>query len=401
MIRSKGGGDMVFDPRVVVAVVAAGIIAFAAFLVLFAYSGDFRTGRDGRAHPLSVSAIGFSGVVKLIELQGGSPDMIRNPINRDTEELVVATVEDRTDAKLISELLDARSELPTLVVLPKWLAGPLPNRQSWVQAAGLLPETMIAEPLRKLATVKRVRVRGHGDAIGRDLLEGQRVPLPVALQYVVGKDLKPLLVGPGGSMIVAQVGDRPLYILADPDLLNNKGMKNPATAKAALAMLDSLSSPGATHIGFDLGLNGFGRKNGALKLAFEPPFLALTLALFVAALLAGLHGAFRFGPAAAEAPALALGTAALVENSAGLLRLARREPAVGGAYAELIREAAAYDSGAGGTLQGEALGRYLDRLSPEGETLSSLAARAEAASDRHALLAAARALFSWKKDLIK
>jgi hypothetical protein len=198
--------------------------------------------------------------------------------------------------------------------------------------------------------------------------------------------------------LLVQLAQGPIYILAEPDLLNNKGLRDPAAARAALALLDGLNSTGAQGVAFDLTLNGFGRKPGLLKLAFEPPFLALTLAIFVAALLAGLHGAFRFGPAEADARAVALGKAALVENSAGLYRIARREHRTGTAYAELIREAAAHEAGAG--LQGEALDAYLDRVSPT-TPFSALAARANHASDRHALVAAARALFSWKKDLIK
>ena len=113
--------------------------------------------------------------------------------------------------------------------------------------------------------------------------------------------------------------------LADPDLINNHGLRNAETARAALALIDALNSTGARQVDFDLTMNGLGARGAApnlLQLAFEPPFLAMTLALFVAALLAGLHGAFRFGPARREERAIAFGKAALVENSAGLIRLA-------------------------------------------------------------------------------
>ena len=403
---SRAGSESAFNPRVVVAVVAAGILAFAAFLGLFAYADDFRSGRDGRGHPLSVSAIGFGGIVKLIELQGGQARLIRSPAELDSENLLVVALESRTDGKALAELLDARGDQPTLLVLPKWMAGPHPVRGEWVQVGGLLPPPVAAAPLNdaKAASIelRRDRVRGQGLAIGREELEGLTISLPNALQSMSGDRLEPVLVGPAGRMLLARVDDgRAIYILAEPDLLNNRGLKEPERARAALAMLDALSFTTARAIDFDVTLSGYGRKPGALKLAFEPPFLALTLALFVAALLAGLHGAFRFGPAATEARAVALGKAALVENSAGLLRLARREQAVGPAYADLIREAAAHDSGAGGTLQGEALDQYLDRLSTNGPAFSALAERARAARDRFDLLASARALFSWKKDLIK
>ena len=128
----------------------------------------------------------------------------------------------------------------------------------------------------------------------------------------------------------------------------------------------------------------------------------MTLALLVAALLAGLHGAVRFGRPRREERAIALGKAALVENSAGLIKLARREAALGAAYADFVRQDTARAVGAPPALSGEALDAYLDRLSKDdGPKFSQLANDVVWARDRHELVAAARALFSWKKDIIR
>ncbi|MDB5722375.1 MAG: hypothetical protein JWP15_2993 [Alphaproteobacteria bacterium] len=390
-----------FNPRVVAGLVSAGILAFAAFLFLFAYAGDLGRGHDGRAHALSVSAIGFQGLVRLIERQGGSARMIRTAEEEGIEDLLVITLEDPSDGKAFRTLLDAREGRPTLIVLPKWWGQSDPMHSAWVKGGTAYP-AFVTQPLLKPLGAFRIaqaRVRGKGATVGRDILDGYRGVSPPTLQSISGEGLHPLLTGPGGLTLLARFADGPTYILAEPDLLNNKGLKDPAAARAALALLDGLNATGAHGVAFDLTLNGFGRKPGLLKLAFEPPFLALTLAIFVAALLAGLHGAFRFGAPEAGARAVALGKAALVENSAGLLRIARREHRTGAAYADLIREAAGHEAGAG--LQGEALDLYLDRVSPPDAPFSALAERAREAGDRHALVAAARSLFSWKKDLIK
>jgi hypothetical protein len=167
-------------------------------------------------------------------------------------------------------------------------------------------------------------------------------------------------------------------------------------------LLEALNDTDAEGVGFDLTLNGFGQTRNALKLAFEPPFLALTLALFVAAILGGLHGAFRFGPERREERAIAFGKTALVENSAGLVRLVKREHRQGGAYADLIAEEAARASGAPASLRGEELEAYLDRLTPaEAPRFSDLAARSRSAADTQEFVSAARALYRWKKDLIQ
>jgi hypothetical protein len=127
----------------------------------------------------------------------------------------------------------------------------------------------------------------------------------------------------------------------------------------------------------------------------------MTLALVIAALLAGFHGAIRFGQPRREARTIALGKAALVENSAGLIRLARREVHMSSAYAEYIQQESARAVGAPSGLQGEALDDYLDRLSRNGPTFSELATALVKTRDRQSMAAAARALFQWKKDIIR
>ena len=139
-----------------------------------------------------------------------------------------------------------------------------------------------------------------------------------------------------------------------------------------------------------------------LRLAFEPPFLAMTLALVIAALLAGLHGAFRFGPARREERTIAFVKTALVENAAGLIRLAGREARLGSAYADVVRQESASRTGAVQWLTQGEVDAYLDRFTRPGRpSFSQLARQLALARDRQALVAAARALFQWKKEIIR
>jgi hypothetical protein len=390
-----------FSARTIAALVAAGIVAFAAFVVLAAYAGDFRTGRDGRGHALSVSGIGFAGLVELIGYAGGTATIVRSERGLDREDLLVAIVEESTDAARIKALIDSRGAKATLIVLPKWLVMADQSHPGWVKRIALLPGAMVASRLSSLAPMKLIRTRGSGrTATGLGLLENISPPVPAIAQGLEGKGFTPLLAAPNGGALLGRYGDRPIYILADPDLMNDLGLKDPGTARAALATLDTLNATGARTIAFDVTLNGLGASPSPLKLMFEPPFLALTLALFAAALLAGLHGAFRFGPERREARAIAYGKSALVENSAALIRMARREHRVGPAYADLVRDLAARDSAAPPRLEEAALDSYLDRISPaSGPVFTALAARIRAAGDSAELLAAARALFLWKKDI--
>jgi hypothetical protein len=235
------------------------------------------------------------------------------------------------------------------------------------------------------------------------------VPVARSPQTIEGDNVRPLASLPGGGKqgggsLIAQLGDQPHYVVADPDLLNNHGLRNPEVARAALALIDRLNWGEANGVDFDLTVNGLGAAGSMsmLRLAFEPPFLAMTLALVAAALLAGLHGAFRFGPVRRPERAIAFGKAALVENSAGLVRMAERETKLGGAYADVVRHELARAVHAPPSLDAGDLDRRLDRLGPKGEPgFSELAADLAVARDRMRLMAAARALFRWKKAIIR
>ena len=391
-----------FNLRLLAALIVAGIVAFAAFMVLAAYAGDFRTGRDGRAHPLSIAATGFKGLVDLVVYSGGRARLIRSEDELGTEDLVVIAIDEQVDPKAVAAVLQQREAKPTLLILPKWITLPSDTQSGWVYEAGLLDPQMVAQ---RLKTIRSVQIqqdqRSNDEAIGAEWLEHIKVPAPRNAQSIAGDGITPLITYGEGRALLAQLGEQPHYVLADPDLMNNHGLRNIRTAEAALQILEMLNSTGAETVSFDLTVNGFGRKPNALRLLFEPPFLAFTLALFAAALLAGLHGAFRFGPEPREERAIAFGKAALVENSAALVQQARREHRAGGAYATLIAEEAARASGAPLGLRGRELEMYLDRLSAHrGAKFSDLAARARVASNRAELLSATGALFSWKKELI-
>ena len=391
----------VFDPRMIAALVTAGLVAFGLFMVLTAYAGDLRSNRDGRAHALSGSANGFKGIVRLIGLSGGKAQLVRSPADLGGEELLVVAAEPNTSPESLDALLRRRAGKATLIVLPKWAVAPDPRHPGWVKRTGTLPASTAQNILGNGKHLSVARSRASAVAAGREFLREYRAPLPELVQTISGDGITPLVTD-GSKAVLARLDAGAHYVLSDPDLLNNLAMSDRTRAAAALALLDELNTTGATRVSFDLTLNGLGRQPNALKLAFEPPFLPLTLALTLAALLAGLHGAFRFGPAAQEQRAIAFGKGALVENSAGLLKLAQREQSAGGAYADLIREGAAWDSGAHLALQDAELDAYLDRLSaPDQPRLSDLVQQARLAEDRFDLLAAARALFQWKKDLIK
>jgi hypothetical protein len=397
-LPARGQTATTFRPRTIFLVVAIGILAFMATLVLGAYAPDLRSGRNGGAHALSNAATGFSGIVQLARATGRNPLILRNESLLNTEDLVVLTPESGvTD---MTNVLARRATRPTLIVLPKWDTVRDPRRTGWVRSKGLRP---VWDPQRVLAPAHPLKIernRSGGTAlrtIPSHAPEEMRFIAPGPLQTVGGRGLRPVVTDPSGRAVLVQLGERPLFLLADPDLLSNRGMADRRQAAAALAMLDFLNSTGAGSVVFDVTLNGLGQTRSPLRLMFDPPFLAVTLALLAALLLAGLQALSRFGPPRRPERAIAFGKAALIDNAAALVRQARREAGLGGRYAEMIRDKAVAVFGVPARLRDHAITEYLDKLDGR-SSFSALASAAERAQGREELLEAAQALHRWQGE---
>jgi hypothetical protein len=211
-------------------------------------------------------------------------------------------------------------------------------------------------------------------------------------------DIQPLITDGAGGIVLGEIDN--LYILADPDLLDNAAMKRPENAVAALALLDWINSTGARSVNFDVVLNGLARTKSVLRLAFDPPMLAMTLTLAVMVVLLGIRAAGRFGAPRPRARAIAFGKTALVDNGAMLVRKAGKARRLGGRYAAVIREQAVQAFGVSARLTPAEVDRYLDGLGG-GAAFTELAAAAEGANNDSEMVAAARALHAWKREIVR
>ena len=392
-------GGALFRLRTIVILIAVGVCAFGALLVTTAYAPGSNPRGGGAAHALSNSAVGYSGIMRLAQATGHATNLIRDDNLLSLPGLMILTPQ--TADTPMGDALARRRGLATLIVLPKWQTTPQRGNANWVDELGLLPAS---EPEGVLAPANKFRI-SRAPSGGRPLVTGGFLPdsihlsAPRALQTMTGDKLTPLLTDTQGNIVLAQVDGGPLYVLADGDLLANMGMRDPGNARSALALLDELNERDQP-INFDVTLVGLGRAPNPLRLAFDPPFLAMTLTLVAAMLLAGWQAVTRFGPAVRRQRAIAFGKAALVDNSAMLIRKARREKRLGGRYVEVIRDRAVTAFGVPARLRDGAIDDYLDKLTGR-ERFSDLARAAEAASDKASLVAAAQALHDWQKETPK
>ena len=392
--ETGSGAQEPFSRRTLFWGIFASLLAAAGFFLLSTYAPDFRQ-PEGGATPLSKGGTGYAGLVEWLKLTNGqAPPMARG--EKDLESplastfLLIVTIAPDSDPAALRRLIKFRSGKDTLFVLPKWQTLPLQGHDGWEMKIERLPGSVVNDWLGRIAKAKLGEDKPTVDQID---IEGRKVAVPDDLQWVA--DDHPLIAAGNGRAVLTEVDKEPFYILTDPDLINNAGLKDPQKAAAALDMLAMLE-PANGAVMFDLTLHGIGQNYDLAKLLVEPPFLALTLSVLAAAALAFLHGLGRFGPPRAEGRAIAFGKRALVDTTAMLLKRAGRLAGLGDRYAVLMRLRAAALLGAPQGLQGEALDRWLDSRD-KGEA-HGFTRRFKAANDSNTLAAmheAAEELRDW------
>jgi hypothetical protein len=398
-----------FAPRTILALVLVGVVSFAGLALLAAYAPDLRGATDAGAHALSSSAVGFKGAMVMLQAEGVPVVASRTELHggRTRQGLTVLT------PGLGSSLQDMQpfiGQPHVLIVLPKWQTQAQPLHIGWADKVGLAPDIGLSRMLAGWAPRTGVR---HRQGITRPRLYGAGGPfapgtyLPLApidrLQTLVGDGWTPALVDEQGGIVLAASKKHPqVLVLADPDLLNTQGLAKLDNARAGMAILNALR--GDQGVIFDVTLDGFSRGQGVGRLMLEPPWLAATLCGVAAAILMGLHALARFGPTRRPDRAIALGKRALVDNSAGLVRMAGREAELAPAYADLtkalVRRSAGGAPGAAPGADGEAWLADLARRRGA-EAPASLGVEAERAASRDDLLAIGRKLYSWRLEITR
>src|SRR3546814_7346372 len=87
--------------------------------------------------------------------------------------------------------------------------------------------------------------RVRADIAGRPI----DLTLPAGVQTVTGDDLETLVAAPGGGAVLARARDADLYILADPDLIDNLAFASRDGARGAALLLDAIAEDANAEIG--------------------------------------------------------------------------------------------------------------------------------------------------------
>jgi hypothetical protein len=428
-----GGAANPFSPRAVLALVLFGAVVFVALLYMIG-SGMTGTTNDGGGHAGGKGLNGYAALAGFLERRGYTVGRLRSEGRLDDPGLLVLTPPPTADGKEIDGIVAKRRTVgPTLVIAPKWIAVPTRGapgaRNGWVQLAGTMAPSW--RGFLDDVSVQLGSVPGGKEA--RWIGGGAKGKLPAAdkVESGQGARLVPLVVaGPDKRILAAYVDDGgvypgleqialkrppppseertdfyPIVLVFEPDLLDNYGMADMASARLADSLVQAAVVSSDRTVNFDLTLNGFKRTPNLLTLAFTPPFLAATLCLLLAAFAVGWRAFQRFGPPRAAARAIAFGKRALVANAAGLIRRSRRLHLVTAAYATRARErlvrVLALQRLADAEATEAAIDRALAARAPGAAPFSVTAARLRAARSPHDILKAAQDLHALERTLIR
>jgi hypothetical protein len=402
-----GGSRPIFSARTAIILAVVGVFAFSAFVTLLAFTGGTPQNVDCRPNVYARCAIGFAGLAEAIGADGAPAVVSRNaPLAQGRSEgLLIATPEPGGGADVAGLGFGG----PVLVVLPKWETTPDPNNPNWADKAGLVApadmpfkDSLQGLGVRRLQGVARPQLWGQrGTPLeGASLLPG---PIDQLQTLTAPNGWVPVLTDNAGNVVMAEAPGTRIFVLSDPDLLNTQGLASVDTFADAGVLIRSLRN-GDGPVIFDATLDGFKNDKNPLRLMFDPPFLAVTLCLAGALLLVGFQSLFRFGAVRRPVRALALGKEALTDNSAQLIRLARREARMAPGYVALNQKAAARAVGAPKELAGEALVGFLDRVGAQRgltDTLAGMTAEAATVSGRAALTGLAARLYRWRLEMTR
>lgn len=357
--------DNPFSPRAVIALVLFGAALFVALLYMIGAGMTGSTTNDGGSHVGGKGLNGYAALAGYLEKRGYTVRRSQDEGVLDDAGLLVLTPTQWADGAKLNAIVEARrSAGPTLIILPKWNVMPVSAapgaKKGWVQLAGTqspgwkgflddvtvriaplpkgnagwlggpiagkLPDASAVQSGSGARVVPLVQARGDGRVLAGYLDDGDSYP-----------ELRDL--APGSLMQASESADvYPVVLVFEPDLLDNYGMADIASARLADRLIAAIGDDAGGAINFDLTVNGYKRSKNLLTLAFTPPFLAATLCLIIAAIAAGWRAFLRFGPPIRPTRAIAFGKRALVANTAGLIRRTRRRHLVSAPYVAAARE---------------------------------------------------------------
>lgn len=301
-------------PVAVVSLLVAGLLSI--------FGDDLAPTQSSGADGYSRSAIGHRGFVDLMRAldipvvvsRGDSAEKARDGV------LVIAepSAPDQPSRERLKKLVADGQRV--LLVLPKWY-GHSERGEDWVDDVDLIPTDELKDVLAA-AGLPNLEISRHEEPVpwtsGTGSLPTLREP-----QLLVLTDDTPVLpvVASSRSSLVSRLEATPgkqLWILSDPDVLNNYGLRDPENSRFMIELVEDLRGNGPVVL--DETMHGNAQTPSLVRTLFRFPLVLATLQVLICAVLALWAAAVRFGPKKASPPPIAPGKDFLIRNTAALLR---------------------------------------------------------------------------------
>ncbi|HLG88286.1 MAG TPA: DUF4350 domain-containing protein [Alphaproteobacteria bacterium] len=312
--------NAIFSPRLLAIWIAAALMTFALSVYFMLRPGDTGAEGDFRATSFSRSAIGYAGLAEMLNRLG--IETVKSQYDSLSKVgpgglLVLAEPPPMgpIDSRFAG-LLEAKS---VLVILPKWQGEQSKDDHRWIEAVHLASAADAEATIDFMvgqSKIVRTDTAPHWDK--NELGPTPKLTEPV--QVMKSDRLRPILAS-GDEMLIGEykIGKRRIWIVSDPDAIDNHGLAVAGNPGFALALIDALTGHKGRVV-FDETIHGYvATPPSPFTLLFKFPYVIVT-ALGAAALLLLLWGTTgRFGAPETTAPALAAGKQGLIENAARLI----------------------------------------------------------------------------------
>ena len=303
-------------------------VSLVGAILLTVFLEDITGRPSASSDGYSVSAIGHHALVEVLEELDVPVVVSRHGSGAKAKggvlviaEPVVPPDDDEAAAKLHDLVTSADT---VLVVLPKWYGSPQGSNRRWLEDVAFLGTEEVEATLRALDSSATV-VRGQPAPVTLDTYALGTPDFHLAEDFDIaqtasGDSRDVHRIGEGGLVLELYVEDTTVFVLTDPDVVNNAGLARAGNARFAITLLDELREGGP--VVFDETLHGFAEEPSLWKAIFRFPLALVTLHVVLLMIVVVWAGLGRFGPARGAPPPLAAGKEYLVRNTAALLRVA-------------------------------------------------------------------------------
>ncbi|MFT3696169.1 MAG: DUF4350 domain-containing protein [Kofleriaceae bacterium] len=301
-------------------IVGVGLASLAVTVVLTVMGpGEkYSIGSDG----YSVSAIGHKALVEMLEKLDVPVVLSRNDSSTKAKNGLLVIAEPKIydkEADRLKALIDSGPK-NVLLVLPKWW-GYADTEGRWVGNVELQPLADVDEVLKAVGVTNDDPVSRTPASTLWKTTEGFPLPkIKIEAQGIQNELVEPV-IHDGARSVLARLessGAHTIWVLADPDIINNAGLRQKENAQLAIALIDKLRDGGP--VVFDETIHGHQQTPSLLHVLFEFPLVIATMQVLICALLVLWAAMVRFGPKRAPPPPLAPGKDFLIKNTAALLR---------------------------------------------------------------------------------